>query len=327
MRFLYRVTRSVAYRFNAAVNRLRPLPNQQSTELPVLGIDHRALRRREISAMQERFPRLAEFMVSTDLDEEKQFGRACELIAQIHPDAAEAYWRNILRSLGTEAAEREIAESDLREGIPFSGNVRRYPDIWKRALPQVREHEEAYGAAVFTGVWPSLGRGRAVAWYYENHPPTGRVLHVAPEPEAESLFRRLPIEYHTMGLGADTDLAEDITELDIESESYDLVVCHRVLEHVFDEDAALAELRRILRPGGVLNVSVPESMHLSDALEWCIPDITHHGHYRHYGRDFASRLQMASFEVECERWLLDQPAGKVRAAGTYPLRMYNAVKN
>ncbi len=38
---------------------------------------------------------------------------------------------------------------------------------------------------------------------------------------------------------------------------FDKLICGEVLEHVFDRDVALAELRRVLKPGGLLVITVP----------------------------------------------------------------------
>jgi ubiquinone/menaquinone biosynthesis C-methylase UbiE len=47
-------------------------------------------------------------------------------------------------------------------------------------------------------------------------------------------------------------------ELQFEDESFDTVVMGEVLEHVHDDKLALSEAHRVLRPGGVLIVSVPK---------------------------------------------------------------------
>jgi SAM-dependent methyltransferase len=47
----------------------------------------------------------------------------------------------------------------------------------------------------------------------------------------------------------------DLRRLDLRSESIDLVLCHQVLHHVSEQEAVLAELFRVLRPGGLLLVA------------------------------------------------------------------------
>jgi 2-polyprenyl-3-methyl-5-hydroxy-6-metoxy-1,4-benzoquinol methylase len=49
----------------------------------------------------------------------------------------------------------------------------------------------------------------------------------------------------------------DIAALDLPADSFDLVVCFEVIEHVEDTDAVLDELTRLLAPGGLLLISSP----------------------------------------------------------------------
>lgn len=51
----------------------------------------------------------------------------------------------------------------------------------------------------------------------------------------------------------------DATNLRFETDSFDAVICSEVLEHLPDYDAALAEIRRILKPNGKLCISVPHA--------------------------------------------------------------------
>src|SRR5579859_2648034 len=70
----------------------------------------------------------------------------------------------------------------------------------------------------------------------------------------------------------------DVTALPFADESFDSVVLGEVLEHVENARGALAEARRVLRPNGVLVLSVPsgpERMGPSD--RWA-------GHLRRYDR-------------------------------------------
>ncbi|WP_231643951.1 class I SAM-dependent methyltransferase [Mycolicibacterium baixiangningiae] len=84
-----------------------------------------------------------------------------------------------------------------------------------------------------------------------------RILHFAPEPLLSSLFRGRSSAYQSADLNphlADTVL--NIEAIDLPADSVDLVVCSHVLEHV-DDRKALAEMHRILRPGGLALLMFP----------------------------------------------------------------------
>jgi Methylase involved in ubiquinone/menaquinone biosynthesis len=57
--------------------------------------------------------------------------------------------------------------------------------------------------------------------------------------------------------GQGVDLMGDIHKLPIADESFDAVFCTGTLEHVRDPRRAVAELQRILRPGGMVHIDVP----------------------------------------------------------------------
>jgi 2-polyprenyl-3-methyl-5-hydroxy-6-metoxy-1,4-benzoquinol methylase len=54
-----------------------------------------------------------------------------------------------------------------------------------------------------------------------------------------------------------TPIQGDLTALPLESESLDGAVCMEVLEHVEDDRAAIQEIARVVKPGGLLVASVP----------------------------------------------------------------------
>jgi SAM-dependent methyltransferase len=63
----------------------------------------------------------------------------------------------------------------------------------------------------------------------------------------------------SQGLGLDGRagfLVADGTELPLPEGEFDLVVCNCVLEHIADDGAALAAMSRVLRPGGMLYLTV-----------------------------------------------------------------------
>jgi len=59
--------------------------------------------------------------------------------------------------------------------------------------------------------------------------------------------------------GPNVDLVCDIGDLDFvfDSESFDLVVCTEVLEHVKDWPRAIQNLKTVVAPGGVILITVP----------------------------------------------------------------------
>lgn len=83
----------------------------------------------------------------------------------------------------------------------------------------------------------------------------------------------------------------DATRLPFPDEYFDRVICAEVLEHVSDDRVVLAELVRVLRPGGVLAISVPDEA--SERIYWQISSKYRHqpgGHVRIYSRQDIPRL-------------------------------------
>jgi 2-polyprenyl-3-methyl-5-hydroxy-6-metoxy-1,4-benzoquinol methylase len=78
--------------------------------------------------------------------------------------------------------------------------------------------------------------------------------------------------------------------------TFDLVVCHNVLEHIADDLGALQAMARALRPGGRLSLLVPSQTGLFGPLDDA------YGHWRRYDRDqLAGLVADAGFEVESIR--------------------------
>lgn len=122
---------------------------------------------------------------------------------------------------------------------------------------------------------------------------------------------------------SDVDARLDMTGLGVRPEVFDLVIASHVLEHVADDQAAMRELWRILRPGGAALVMVP--LDASRPVTFEDPAITtpvtrqeaywEADHVRLYGRDFEDRLRAAGFEVGLVRPSLMMAADEVRRLG------------
>ncbi|WP_321496012.1 class I SAM-dependent methyltransferase [uncultured Desulfobacter sp.] len=79
--------------------------------------------------------------------------------------------------------------------------------------------------------------------------------------------------------------AMDITALPFEDNSFDVVICSEVLEHIPDDNKAINELVRIVRPGKILAVSVPRAW--PEWICWQLSDEyydTDMGHVRIYSK-------------------------------------------
>ena len=99
---------------------------------------------------------------------------------------------------------------------------------------------------------------------------------------AMHLADQLP-QHCTAGL-----VAGDATRLPFSDASFTRIVASEVLEHIHDDAGALAELVRILQPGGTLAVTVPAQF--AERICWALDDGYHApkaegGHVRIYSQD------------------------------------------
>jgi len=95
-----------------------------------------------------------------------------------------------------------------------------------------------------------------------------KTLYFAPERGMVIWLRANRIDYTTADLfDEDADLRIDIQATDLDDGSYDMVICNHVLEHVDDFRTALNEIRRILRPDGILICSFPVNDMIDELIE------------------------------------------------------------
>jgi len=79
----------------------------------------------------------------------------------------------------------------------------------------------------------------------------------------------------------DKAIVGDLRTVSLEPDKYDVVYCAFVLEHVADANAALANLARSLRPGGILIVRVPDRDSVHGFVTRFTPHWVHVFYHRH----------------------------------------------
>jgi SAM-dependent methyltransferase len=98
---------------------------------------------------------------------------------------------------------------------------------------------------------------------------------------------------------ASAAVSGDATRLPFADGSFDRVIAAEVFEHILDDQRAMNEVARVLRPGGVLAVTVPAW--LPERICWGLSREYHEvpgGHVRIYTRlELEAKLRRAGFEI------------------------------
>ncbi len=101
---------------------------------------------------------------------------------------------------------------------------------------------------------------RMYSFLNENNLITGKVLHFSP---SRSVYRLLKKNKNISYFSTDYEdefIAEhryDITQIPVENDFFDLVICYHILEHIEDDGKAMRELFRVLKTGGTCIIQTP----------------------------------------------------------------------
>ena len=140
----------------------------------------------------------------------------------------------------------------------------------------------------------SLPRHRILALWCDAHIEMLRsvdILYFALEYSMAYWMKRNNISYTSADLYADADLRLDIQAIDLPDESYDIIFCNHVLEHVDFLGMALKEIYRVLRNNGLFLCSFPMDPSIeTDVIQ------SEHEHYstqeriKRFGQDDHNRI-------------------------------------
>ena len=142
-------------------------------------------------------------------------------------------------------------------------------------------------------------------------------MHLAPEPCIKTKLSRLS-GVHYLAADLDPTLAAisfDVQHIPFKSDTFDCILCSHVLEHVPDDQKAMREMFRILRPGGWAILQVPLDGSRDKTFE--DPNITspeerecvfgQRDHVRIYGLDYKQRLSDSGFIVQFDSFVSELP--------------------
>ena len=149
------------------------------------------------------------------------------------------------------------------------------------------------------------------------------VLHFAPEKRLSlRIAEGEPGQYIKCDLfpeSADVQKV-DLLHMPFEASSFDLVIANHVMEHVNDDQQALAEVARVLKPGGYAILQTPYSSMLHhtwsdygiDTIEARLQAYGQEDHVRLYGRDIFQRFESSGLKslVKKHKELLAHIEGK-----------------
>jgi predicted SAM-dependent methyltransferase len=150
----------------------------------------------------------------------------------------------------------------------------------------------------FFKLWTNLFDGQAKS-----------VLHIAPERAMSERIGSIPgVDYLTADLESPLAMVKmDLTDIQYPDNSFDVILCSHVLEHIPDDGAAMREMYRVLKPGGWAAVQVPISGKVTYENWGAVSEedrVSNFGqwdHVRKYGVDIADRLKLAGFDVTHRR--------------------------
>jgi predicted SAM-dependent methyltransferase len=140
------------------------------------------------------------------------------------------------------------------------------------------------------------------------------VLHFAPENIITFAFRSFEnINYLSADINPGSAMVkEDITNISFDDNSFDIVFCSHVLEHIEDDIKAMKEIHRILKPDGFAILQVPIADMDKTFEDFTITDpnerekvFGQNDHVRIYGRDYKDRLIKSGFNVKIDKFIDD----------------------
>lgn len=183
------------------------------------------------------------------------------------------------------------------------GGFRYYPDYY-----DIKRYEHTRQDLVCP-ICRSLPRHRILAIWCEKNIEIlkgKRILYFALEDSMMSWLKRKGLPVTTADLFKSADLKIDLECIDQPDNSWDVVFCNHVLEHIKNYNKALSEIKRILVPGGQLICSFPIDIRFKTVCEdkLLAVDTSEKADYERIRR-FGQRDHLRVFGLD-SKWLLEE---------------------
>jgi SAM-dependent methyltransferase len=140
-----------------------------------------------------------------------------------------------------------------------------------------------------------------------------KVLDIAPTQFFQEICKSLSnIDYLSADIFSPLAMIKmDITTIPLPDNHFNCIICYHVLEHVLDDQKAMRELCRVLKPGGWAILQSPVDHNRDKTFEdptIVSPDerervFGQNDHVRIYGRDYNDRLEKAGFLVKVDNYV------------------------
>lgn len=118
--------------------------------------------------------------------------------------------------------------------------------------------------------------------------------------EVAVMFEAMAAEGHVPTGSSAATVEGDALALPFDDGEFDRIIAAEILEHIPDDRTAMEELFRVLKPGGVLAVTVPRWF--AEKVNWALSDAYHEvegGHVRIYKEsELRGRLEDVGFVVD-----------------------------
>jgi ubiquinone/menaquinone biosynthesis C-methylase UbiE len=220
--------------------------------------------------------------------------------------------------------------------------MRNNPSMTSHTAPSTSQNrfDDFFQDALYLSLKKSLFNYRFRKRKIAKHvPSSGRILDIGSgtAPVSPDLTRTVLADVSAEAMKNVEGMATvvtSITQMSFEAASFDCILCSEVLEHIQDDEKAVAELRRVLKPGGVLVVTVPFQKRF-----WAEDD-EYVGHVRRYDPgELEQKLQSGGFQIiktyklsgMIERWLtrkslqVYQKGGAMTRRPLFLLRIANSL--